>query len=279
MNKLEKIQNYTNETFEDIKHIDENGVEFWSARELMIILEYKQWRRFESVINKAKESCKNSDISVIEHFANVGKLSKRANNAEVEINDYKLSRYACYLIAQNGDSRKKVIATAQTYFAVQTRKQEITEKEYSKLTEDEKRFYQRNLTRKGNHSLNKAAKKAGVKNFDKFHNSGYKGLYNGETADDISKRKGLRYREDILDNMGSEELAANLFRITQTESRLKKDNIDSEKEANKTHYKIGKNIREVIAKNGGTMPEDLPTPKKSLKQLEKEKKNQLRDLN
>ena len=138
------------------------------------------------------------------------------------------------------------------------------------LTEDEKRFYQRNLTRKGNYSLSQAAKNAGVKNFDKFHNSGYKGLYNGETADDIAKRKGLRYREDILDNMGSEELAANLFRITQTESKLKRDNISTEKDANKTHYNIGKNITEVIAKNGGTMPEELPTPKKSLKQLEKE---------
>ncbi|MCI8621806.1 MAG: DNA damage-inducible protein D, partial [Clostridia bacterium] len=135
---------------------------------------------------------------------------------------------------------------------------------------------QRNLTRKGNYSLNQTAKNAGVKNFDRFHNSGYKGLYNEETADDIAKRKGLRYREDILDNMGSEELAANLFRITQTESRLKKDNICSEKEANKTHYNIGKNIREVIAKNGGTMPEELPTPKKSLKQLEKENKKSLK---
>ena len=265
-----------NKSFEDIKHIDENGVEFWYARELMIILEYKQWRRFESVINKAQESCKNSDISVIEHFANVGKTIKMPKGAEKTIPDYKLTRYACYLIAQNGDSRKKVIALAQTYFAVQTRKQEITEKEYSMLTEDEKRFYQRKLTRKGNYSLNQTAKKAGVKNFDKFHNAGYKGLYNGETADDIAKRKGLRYREDILDNMGSEELAANLFRITQTESRLKKDNIDSEKKANKTHYKIGKNIREVIAKNGGTMPEDLPTPKKSLKELEKENKKNLK---
>lgn len=145
------------------------------------------------------------------------------------------------------------------------------------LTEDEKRFYQRDLTRKGNYSLNQAAKKAGVKNFDKFHNSGYKGLYNGETADDIAKRKGLRYREDILDNMGSEELAANLFRITQTESKLKKDNIFTEKEANKTHYNIGKNIREVIAKNGGTMPEDLPTPEKSIQQIEKEQMERLRN--
>ncbi len=276
MDKLEKDSNYTDRTFEDIKHIDKNGIEFWYARELMKILEYKQWRRFENVIDKAKQACENSDISVFEHFADVGKLSKRANNAEVEIKDYKLTRYACYLIAQNGDSRKKVIALAQTYFAIQTRKQEITEKEYSLLTEDERRFYQRNLTKKGNYLLNQTAKNAGVKNFDRFHNYGYKGLYNGETADDIAKRKGLRYREDILDNMGSEELAANLFRITQTESKLKKDKVNSEKEANKTHYNIGKNIREVIAKNGGTMPENLPTPKKSLKQLEKENKKSLK---
>ena len=147
------------------------------------------------------------------------------------------------------------------------------------LTEDEKRFYQRNLTRKGNYSLNQAAKNAGVKNFDKFHNSGYKGLYNGETADDIAKRKGLRYREDILDNMGSEELAANLFRITQTESRLKKDNIKTEKEANSTHYEVGKKVRKAIADIGGTMPENLPTPKKSLKQLEKEKNKMLKKSN
>ena len=138
-----------------------------------------------------------------------------------------------------------------------------------------KDFFQRDLTRKGNYSLNQTAKKSGVKNFDKFHNYEYKGLYKGETADDIAQRKGLRYREDILDNMGSEELAANLFRITQTKSKLKNDNISTEKKANKIHYNIGKNIREVIAKNGGTMPEELPTPKRSLKQLEKENKNSL----
>lgn len=265
-----------NKSFEDIKHIDENGVEFWYARELMPILQYSNWQNFEKIINKAKVSCENSDISILDHFTDVNKMVQIGSGAYREQIDYKLTRYACYLIAQNGDSRKKVIALAQTYFAVQTRKQEISEKEYSMLTEDEKRFYQRDLTRKGNYSLNQTAKKAGVKNFDKFHNAGYKGLYNGETADDIAKRKGLRYREDILDNMGSEELAANLFRITQTESRLKKDNICSEKEANKTHYNIGKNIREVITKNGGTMPEDLPTPKKSLKQLEKENKKTLK---
>ena len=264
-----------NKSFEYIKHIDENGVEFWYARELMPILQYSNWQNFEKIIDKAKISCENSDVNVLNHFIDISKMVQIGSGAKRKQQDYKLTRYACYLIAQNGDSRKKVIALAQTYFAVQTRKQEITEKEYSMLTEDEKRFYQRNLTRKGNYSLNQAAKKAGVKNFDKFHNAGYKGLYNGETADDIAKRKGLRYREDILDNMGSEELAANLFRITQTESRLKKDHICGEKEANKTHYKIDKNIREVIAKNGGTMPEDLPTPKKSLKQLEKENKNML----
>ena len=276
MNKSEKIKEYSNKSFEDIKHMDENGIEYWYARELQLVLDYKEWRKFENVIKKAIDACENSGISAFEHFVGADKTIQMPKGATKSIKEYKLTRYACYLIAQNGDSRKEVIALAQTYFAIQTRKQEISEKEYSLLTEDEKRFYQRNLTRKGNYSLNQAAKNAGVKNFDKFHNSGYKGLYNGETADDIAKRKGLRYREDILDNMGSEELAANLFRITQTESKLKRDNISTEKEANRTHYNIGKNIREVIAKNGGTMPEDLPTPKKSLKQLEKENKRSLK---
>ena len=170
---------------------------------------------------------------------------------------------------------KKVIALAQTYFAIQTRKQELTEQKYRNLTEDEKRLYQRNLTKKGNYSLNQTAKKAGVKNFDKFHNAGYKGLYNGETAGDIAIRKGLRYREDILDNMGSDELIANLFRISQTEQKLKIDNIKEEFESCAVHFNIGNNIRDVITKNGGTMPEDLPTPEKSLKEIEKENKNKL----
>ena len=267
-----------NKSFEEIKHVDENGVEFWYARELMPILQYSNWQNFEKIINKAKLSCKNSNINVLDHFTDINKMVQIGSGAERKQQDYKLTRYACYLIAQNGDSRKKVIALAQTYFAVQTRKQEITEKEYSMLTEDEKRFYQRNLTRKGNYSLNQAAKKAGVKNFDKFHNAGYKGLYNGETADDIAKRKGLRYREDILDNMGSTELIANLFRISQTEEKLVRDNIQTEKEANKTHYNVGAKVRKTIKELGGTMPEDLPTPKKSLKQLEKENSRNLKKL-
>ena len=276
MNEIDK--NY-NKTFEDIKHIDENGIEFWYARELMPILQYSNWQNFEKIIGKAKISCKNSDISIFEHFTDVNKTIKMPKGAAKTIVDYKLTRYACYLIAQNGDNRKKVIALAQTYFAVQTRKQEISEKEYRLFTEDEKRFYQRNLTKKGNYSLNQTAKDAGVKNFDKFHNAGYKGLYNGETADDIARRKGLRYREDNLDNMGSDEIIANLFRISQTEQKLRKDNIDTEKKACDTHNKIGKIVRKAIKEAGGTMPEDLPTPRKSLKQLEKEKIKQLKNKN
>ena len=268
---MNEIKEYNEIVFEDIKHTDEYGNEYWLARELQVALEYVQWRRFNEVINRALIACDNSGMDIKNHFAEVGKMVEIGSGAKRKQTDYKLSRYACYLIVQNSDPRKEVVALGQTYFAVQTRKQEITEKEYSMLTEDEKRFYQRSLTKKGNYSLNQVAKKCGVKNFDKFHNAGYKGLYNGETANDIAKRKNLRYREDILDNMGSEELAANLFRITQTESKLKRDNISSEKDANETHYNIGKNIREVIEKNGGTMPEKLPTPKKSLKELEKEK--------
>ena len=268
---MNQIKEYSKATFENIKHTDEYGMEFWYARELQKALDYTEWRKFENAINKAKEACKNSNNKINDHFVGVDKIVK-AGATTKKINDYKLSRYACYLIVQNSDPRKEVVALGQTYFAVQTRKQELSEKEYYLLTEDEKRFYQRNLTKKGNYSLNKAAKNAGVKNFDKFHNAGYKGLYNGETANDIAKRKGLRYREDILDNMGSVELAANLFRITQTEQKLKNDKIKGENKANKTHYNIGKIVRNAIKEVGGTMPEDLPIPKKSLKELEKEKK-------
>ena len=268
-----EIVNSTERVFEQIKHIDENGNEYWYARELMVALGYKSWDKFKNnVIEKAKISCKNADASEKEHFSQSGKTLNLSNGASNYISDYdyKLTRYACYLIAQNGSPTKKQIALAQTYFAVKTRQQELTEKEYFKLSEDEKRLYRRKQTKDGNLVLYKIAKEKGVKNFDKFTNAGYKGLYNGETANDIAKRKGLRYREDILDNMGSEELAANLFRITQTESSLKRDKINNEKNACETHNKIGKIVRKAIKEAGGTMPEDLPTPKKSLKQLEKE---------
>ncbi len=268
---MNKIMN-KNSIFESIKHIDEEGREYWLARDLKDALEYDKWRNFHKVIKQAMLACENSEVDTIEQFAEVGKLSINVNGGQRGITDYKLSRYACYLVAQNADSRKKVVALAQTYFAIQTRKQELSELDYNSLTEDEKRLYQRRLTRKGNYNLNQAAKEAGVKNFDKFHNAGYKGLYNGETADDIAKRKKLRYREEILDNMGSEELAANLFRITQTESKLKRDNIKGENNANNTHYKMGKDIRNFIKKQGGTMPEDLPKPNSSLKELEKTNK-------
>ena len=276
---MDTLEKYTEKNFEDIKHIDEYGNEYWYARELQVALDYKRWDKFCNVIESAKIACENSNNAVLNHFSQVGKMVEIGSGAKRKQMDFKLSRYACYLIVQNANPNKEVVALGQTYFAVQTRKQELTEKEYSKLTEDEKRFYQRNLTKKGNYSLNQVAKKCGVKNFDKFHNAGYRGLYNGESADDIAKRKGLRYREDILDNMGSEELAANLFRISQTESKLKRDNVTGEKYANETHYNIGKNIREVIAQNGGTMPEDLPTPKKSLKELEKEEIKKLKENN
>ncbi len=266
---MNDIKIYNVKMFENIKHIDKYGKEYWLARELQGVLEYAQWRRFESVIEKAKVACYKSNITISEHFANVGKTIEMPKGARKIVNDYLLSRYACYLITQNGDTRKKVIALAQTYFAIQTRKQELIEKEYNELSEDEKRFYQRSLTKKGNYSLNIAAKNAGVKNFDKFHNAGYKGLYNGETADDIAKRKGLRYREEILDNMGSIELSANLFRISLTEQKLINENIKDERVANKAHFKVGKDIREVIKKQGGVLPEKLPTPNKSLKELGK----------
>lgn len=269
---MNEIKEYTEKLFEDIKHKDENGNEYWIARELMPLLEYTLWQRFTNVIKKAMENCKNSNYKISDHFISVDKMVKIGSNTTRKIRDYKLSRYACYLIVLNCDPRKKIIALAKAYFAIQTRKQELSEKEYSELTEDEKRFYQRDLTRKGNYSLNLVARNAGVKNFDKFHNSGYKGLYNGETANDIAKRKNLRYREDILDNMGSDELIANLFRISQTEQKLKNENIKLENEANKTHYEVGKEIRNTIEKLGGTMPENLPTPDKSLKELEKESK-------
>ena len=269
--------NITEDNFESIKHLNENGVEYWYARELQNVLNYKEWRKFANVINKAKEACENSGISVFEHFVDIDKTIKMPKDAEKTIADYKLTRYACYLIAQNGDSRKKAIALAQTYFAVQTRKQELTRQEYEQLSEDEKRLYTRKNVKDKNKYLFDTAKLAGVKNYGKFNNYGYRGLYNGETAKDIANRKGISEKEDILDYMSSTELAANLFRITQTDEVLKNKNINNEDDACKTHHNVGQAVRQTIKRIGGTMPEDLPTPSKSAKQIEKEKSKKLKE--
>ena len=262
---------YSNNTFENIKHIDEYGNEYWYARELQKVLEYKDWRNFQKVIDKAVLSANNSVSNEEDWVVEVNKPIKTGKGKEEFIKDYKLSRYICYLIVQNADPSKEVVALGQTYFAIQTRKQEITEQEYDSLSDDEKRFYQRKLTRQGNYTLQKVVSSVGVKNMAEFHNAGYKGLYNGETADDIFKRKKLRYREDILDNMNEDELVANLFRINQTKQKLLKDNVQGEEEAKDVHYEVGKKVRKAIADIGGMMPEEMPTPKKSLKELERER--------
>ena len=266
---INELGNYNKSTFDSIKHLDEFNNEYWQARELQKVLGYVEWRKFENVIKKAIISLEKEGSKKEDWVVKVDKPIITGKGKKEIITDYRLSRYICYLIVQNADPRKKVIALGQKYFAIKTRIQELTEEEYEILSEDEKRFYNRNIVKKGNYLLNYAAKNAGVKNFDKFHNAGYKGLYNGETADDIASRKGLRYREDILDNMGSDELAANIFRISQAKQKIDNNNIKVENEANKAHYRVGKIVRDAIKKVGGTMPENLPTPNKSLKELER----------
>ena len=269
---MNEIKEYTEKVFEDIKHIDNEGNEYWYARELMPLLEYSKWENFNNVIKKAVIAYRNSNKDDSYWLPEVRKPIITGKGKEEYIIDYKLSRYICYLIVQNGNPKKKMVALGQTYFAIQTRKQELSEKEYNELSEDEKRLSRRNQVRKGNYNLNQTAVKSGVKDLARFHNAGYKGLYNGETADDIFKRKKLRYREDILDNMGSEELADNIFRIAQTDAKLKRDNVDNEYIANSIHYEVGKKVRNTIKELGGTMPENLLTPTKSLKELGKESK-------
>lgn len=266
---MSDIEEFKEKIFDDIKHIDENENEYWEARELMRLLGYKEWRLFANVIEKAQVACSQSGNSINYNFSIYSKIII-AGKTKKPIIDYKLSRYACYLIVQNANPKYNAVALGQTYFAIQTRKMELTEIEYNNLSEDEKRLYRRKQTRDGNKVLYKIASSKGVKNFDKFTNAGYRGLYNRESADDIAKRKKLRYREEILDNMGSEELGANVFRITQTEALLKKQKEKNEDMATDLHYTVGKTIRDAIEKLGGTMPEDLPTPDKSLKEIEEE---------
>lgn len=274
MTNIDKV----NETlFESIKHVNEYGQEYWEARELMPVLEYKQWRRFSETIDRAKEACQGSNNKVADHFANVGKIVK-AGATSKPIEDYHLSRYACYLIAMNGDPRKQAIALAQTYFAVKTRQQELIEN-YEQLDEDAKRLEIRNQIIKHNKSLAEAAHNAGVNQgieYAVFQNHGYMGLYGGLTAKDIHERKGLKKSQKILDHMGSTELAANLFRATQTDEKLRRENITGREAANQTHYEVGKAVRQTIKNLGGTMPEDLPTPGKSIKQIEREQTKKLK---
>jgi len=269
--------NYTESLFESIRHVNKYGQEFWYVRDLQIALEYTEWRNFCKVIEKAKEACRGSNNAVSDHFVDVNKIVN-AGATSKDIGDIQLSRYACYLIVQNGDPRKKVIALGQTYFAVKTRQQELIEN-YENLSEDQKRIAIRQEMKEHNKMLVAAAKDAGVEttlDYAIFQNYGYMGLYGGLKASDIKERKGLKKSQDILDYMGYEELAANLFRATQTEAKLRRENIQGKQEANKTHFEVGKKVRDTIKDLGGTMPEDLPTPEKSIQQLEREQKKKLK---
>lgn len=274
-----EIMRYSEETFESIKHVDEYGHEFWYARELQRVLEYTQWRRFADAIERAKLACSNSGYDVTEHFADAGKSSPMPHGGVRILEDYMLSRYACYLIVMNGDPRKEVIAVGQTYFAVKTRQQELID-HYDELSEDQKRLAIRKEMIAHNKSLAEAAQMAGVedgRDFAIFQNKGYQGLYGGLGVKEIHERKGLKKNEKILDHMGSTELAANLFRATQTDEKLRRENIRGKEKANQTHYEVGRKVRQTIAELGGTMPEDLPTPEKSIRQIESEQKKRLKE--
>lgn len=271
---MSEMVQYSEATFESIKHYTDDGVEFWYARELQIVLEYADWRNFQNAIFKAMESCKNSGNDIEDHFGDVTTFTKIGAGKQRKISDYALSRYACYLIVMNGDPQKEVIAVGQTYFAVKTRQQELIE-DYDELTEDQKRLAIRNEMAAHNKSLAEAAQMAGVvsqTDYAIFQNKGYQGLYGGLGAKEIHARKGLKKSQKILDHMGSTELAANLFRATQTDEKLRRDKVHGKIAAGEVHFQVGKKVRETIADLGGTMPEDLPTPQKSIKQIEKEQK-------
>lgn len=269
---MSDLVKYSEQTFESIKHVNEYGEEYWLARELQPVLEYVQWRRFSDAIERARLACKNSGFAVEDHFADVGKMVDIGSGAERQIDDVMLSRYACYLIVMNGDPRKEVIAIGQSYFAVKTRQQELIDN-YEQMSEDQKRLAIRNEMIAHNKSLAEAAQMAGIEDqreYAIFQNKGYQGLYGGLGAKEIHARKGLKKSQKILDHMGSTELAANLFRATQTDEKLRRENIQGKQAAYDTHYQVGKKVRQTIQELGGTMPEDLPTPEKSVKQIERE---------
>lgn len=252
-------------SFEDAAQMDDDiEVEFWFARDLQELLGYQRWDTFMEVLAKAQISCSQSGQPLDNHFSEVRKMVSIGSNAEREIADFRLSRYACYLIAQNGDSRKKQIAFAQTYFAIQTHRSEIRdqdEQDYVPLSEDQKRVLLRDEIKEHNRHLASAAKGAGVTkpiDFAIFQTHGYKGLYGGLDRQGIQRRKGLKAKQQILDHMGSAELAANLFRATQTEEKLRKDNIRGKDAANTMHFEVGRKVRQAIREIGGTMPEELP---------------------
>ena len=258
--------------FEQIKRLDENGNEYWSARDLAKVLEYSEYRHFLPPVERAKEACQNSGHNLADHFEDILEMVEIGSKAQRQIESLKLSRYACYLIVQNADPGKEVVALGQTYFAIQTRLQEIRQMdEYNRLnSEDEKRLFLRNELRRHNSQLADAAKDAGVidpVDYAVFQNFGYQGLYGGLDAKAIHHRKSLRKSQHILDHMGSTELAANLFRATQTEEKLRRENIKGKSKANQTHFEVGKKVRQTIKELGGTMPEDLPT-EESIKKLE-----------
>ena len=263
--------------FEDIKQIRTDGTEFWSARELAPALEYTKWENFQNVIKRAMIACENSGHSVEDDFPEVRKIVD-AGIASKPVKDYELTRYACYLIVQNGDPRKEVIALGQTYFAIQTYRQEVAD-HFNELDEDRRRLVVRGDIKQWNQMLAETAHNAGVitnEEFAIFQNAGYMGLYGGLDVDDIHKRKNLEVGQKILDYMGSTELIANLFRISQTEEKLRKDEVDNAKTSTCIHYSVGKEVRSAIEKIGGTMPEDLPTPEKSIQEIEKEQMARLK---
>ena len=263
--------------FEDIKRVHPDGSEYWCARELAMVLDYNKWENFHKVIKRAMIACENSGHDVVYDFPEVRKIVN-AGATTKPVLDYELSRYACYLIVQNGDPRKEVIALGQTYFAIQTYRQEVADR-FNQLDEDSRRLVVRGDIKQWNQLLAETARNAGVitaEEFALFQNAGYIGLYGGMTVDDIHKKKGLAIGQKILDYMGSTELVANLFRISQTEEKLRKDEVRDAATATATHHSVGKEVRAAIEKIGGTMPEDLPTPEKSIAQLEKEQMDRLR---